>query len=77
MSVTSNQTVAVIYFNQIAVTALPAGFRHGTVCRSDYDVAFFAAEGIFALRFFRLMEIGEEEWTDVMSDIAAVVRPDS
>lgn len=40
-------------------------------------VAFFAAEGIFALRFFRLMEIGEEEWMDVMSDIAAMARPDS
>ncbi len=40
-------------------------------------LAFFATEGIFTLRFFRLMDIGEEEWADVMSDIAALVRSDS
>ncbi|CJK41621.1 Potential acrAB operon repressor [Streptococcus pneumoniae] len=40
-------------------------------------LAFFATEGIFALRFFRLMEISEEEWRDVLGDIAALVRADS
>ncbi len=40
-------------------------------------LAFFATEGIFTLRFFRLMEISEEEWRDVLGDIAALVRADS
>lgn len=36
-------------------------------------LAFFATEGAFALRFFGLMEIGEDEWADVMADIAATI----
>lgn len=37
-------------------------------------LAFFATEGAFALRFFGLMDIGEDEWADVMADIAAMLR---
>lgn len=40
-------------------------------------LAFFATEGVFTLRFFRLMEIGEEEWAQIMNDIAATIRSDS
>ncbi|PRD40546.1 TetR family transcriptional regulator [Phyllobacterium phragmitis] len=37
-------------------------------------LAFFATEGVFALRFFRLMDIDEGEWAEIMGDIAATLR---
>lgn len=38
-------------------------------------LAFFATEGLFALRFFRLMDIGEAEWTEIMRDIDLLLDP--
>lgn len=37
-------------------------------------LAFFATEGVFAMRFFGLMNIGEDEWMEIMRDIAATIR---
>ncbi|MFC3607252.1 TetR/AcrR family transcriptional regulator [Stutzerimonas tarimensis] len=36
-------------------------------------LAFYATEGIFTLRFFRLMEIDEQEWAAVLADIAELI----
>lgn len=37
-------------------------------------LAFFATEGAFALRFLGLMDIDDDEWADIMRDIAATIR---
>lgn len=34
-------------------------------------LAFLATEGAFVLRFFGLMDIGEDEWKDIFNDILA------
>ncbi|WP_029008031.1 TetR/AcrR family transcriptional regulator [Azospirillum halopraeferens] len=36
-------------------------------------LAFFATEGVFTLRFFGLMDIGDDEWEEIMGDIAATL----
>lgn len=38
-------------------------------------LAFLATEGAFMLRFFHLMDIGEEEWASILTDIAALLGP--
>lgn len=36
-------------------------------------LAFFAIEGAFMLRFFKLIEISDEDWADVVSDIVGIL----
>lgn len=38
-------------------------------------LAFFATEGAFALRFFGLMDMDEDQWADVMRDISESLGP--
>ncbi|KLU17291.1 MULTISPECIES: TetR/AcrR family transcriptional regulator [Xenorhabdus] len=38
-------------------------------------LAFLATEGAFVLRFFGLMDMSEDEWGDIFTDILAAVSP--
>ncbi len=38
-------------------------------------LAFLAAEGAFALRYFNLMEIGPQDWADIFRDIHEILGP--
>lgn len=39
-------------------------------------LAFLATEGAFALRWFGLMEISDDEWASIFADITAVLKKD-
>ncbi len=36
-------------------------------------LAFLAVEGAFMLRYFRLMDIGQEEWDSMLDDVRALL----
>ncbi len=36
-------------------------------------LAFLAVEGAFMLRYFRLMDIGQDEWDSMLDDVRALL----